>query len=815
MRNLVADLRYGLRILLRNPGFTLAAIVVLALGIGANTAIFSIVNAVLLRPLPYQDASRIMQVWHVPPAKSFPGMSLFSVSPANYLDWQDQNRSFEQMAAYGFDSFNVGGGERPEAIRGAAVAPGFFSILRVQPVLGRTFSPEEDRPGQGHVVILGHTLWRDHFAADPGIVGRNVLLDGQTYTVVGVMPPKFKFPDWAELWVPLAWSNEKRAVRGNHNYMVIGRLKPEAAVQQAKTDLGAISARLEQQYPEDDKGWGATVLPLREQIVGDVRPALLVLLGAVAFVLLIACANVANLVLAKTLARKKEIAIRTSLGASRAAVLRQILAETLLFSLAGGALGLFLARFCITLIQKFLADRLPSSTEITLDASVLAFTVFLALLAGLLAGLLPAVRFTRTDLNEALKQGQSRGNSDSSGSNTRGLLVVSEVALSLVLLIGAGLMMRSLLRLSSVQPGFDPNNVLTARLTVPGTKFSSPAAQISFYDQVLRQVRATPGVESAGLIDSLPIDDGGSHQPVAVEGQPVVPMADQPEVDVRMISPGYLHAMRVPVLRGRDLNDADLAGRPPVVFISESMAKRFWPNENPIGKHITLTFFPGVVREVAGVVGDVKQDSLDQTRPVETLYWPLSQLTVPPSETWRSFGMSLAVRTSAEPSSAISSVTSAVHQVDPETPVVSVVTMEGLISASLSPQRFNVLLLGAFAGLALVLAAVGIYSVLAYSVRRRLREIGIRMALGATPSDVLQMVVADGMKPILLGVTLGLAAAFALSRVVSSLIYGVRATDPLTFASVALLLIAVGLFATILPAYRATSVEPVLTLREE
>ncbi len=815
MRNLVADFRFGLRILLRNPGFTLAAIVVLALGIGANTAIFSIVNAVLLRPLPYQGASRIMQVWHVPPAKSFPGMTLFSVSPANYLDWQSQNGSFEQMAAYGFESFNVGGGERPEAIRGAAVAPGFFSILRVQPVLGRTFSPEEDRPGQGHVVILGHTVWRDHFAADPGILGRNVLFDGQTYTVVGVMPPKFKFPAWAELWVPLAWTNEKRAVRGNHNYMVIGRLKPEVAVQQAKADLSAISVRLEQQYPEDDKGWGATVLPLREQIVGDVRPALLVLLGAVAFVLLIACANVANLVLAKTLARKKEIAIRTSLGASRAAVLRQILAETLLLSLAGGALGLFLARFCITLIQKFLADRLPNATEITLDAPVLAFTLFLALLAGILAGLLPAVRFTRTDVNEALKQGQSRGSSDSSGSKTRGLLVVSEVALSLVLLIGAGLMIRSLLQLSSVQPGFDPNNVLTARLTVPGTKFSSPAAQISFYDQVLRQVRATPGVESAGLIDSLPIDGDGSHQPVAVEGQPVVPMADQPEVDVRVISPGYLHAMRIPVLRGRDLNDADVAGRPPVVFISESMAKRFWPNENPIGKHITLTFFPGVVREVAGVVGDVKQDSLDQTRPVETLYWPLSQLTVPPSEAWRSFGMSLAVRTSADPASVTSGVTSAVHQVDPETPVVGVVTMQGLISASLSPQRFNVLLLGAFAGLALVLAAVGIYSVLSYSVRRRVREIGIRMALGATPSDVLQMVVADGMKPILLGVALGLAVAFALSRVVTSLIYGVRATDPLTFVGVALLLVAVGLLATILPAHRATRVEPVRTLREE
>jgi predicted permease len=815
MRNLIADFRYGFRILLRNPGFTLAAIVVLALGIGANTAIFSIVNAVLLRPLPYQDASRIMQVWHVPPAKSFPGMSYFSVSPANYLDWQSQNSSFEQMAAYGFASFNVGGGERPEAIRGAAVAPRFFSILHVQPVFGRTFSAEEDRPGQGHVVILGNALWRNHFAADTGIVGRNVLLDGQTYTVIGIMPPKFKFPDWADLWVPLAWSNEKRAVRGNHNYMVIGRLKPEVAVRQAKADLSAISERLEQQYPEDDKGWGATVLPLREQIVGDVRPALLVLLGAVAFVLLIACANVANLVLAKTVSRKKEIAIRTSLGASRATVLRQILAETLLLSLAGGALGLFLARFGMTLIQKYLADRLPNSTEITLDTQVLAFTIFLALFAGILAGLLPAVRFTRTDINEALKQGQSRGSSDSGGSKTRGLLVVSEIALSLVLLIGAGLMIRTLLHLSSIQPGFDPNNVLTARLTVPGTKFSGPAAQISFYDQVLRQVRATPGVESAGLIDSLPMDGGGSHQPVAVEGQPIVPMADQPEVDVRLISPGYLHAMRVPVLRGRDLNDADVAGRPAVVFISESMAKRFWPNENPIGKHITLTFFAGAVREVAGVVGDVKHDSLDQTRPVETLYWPLSQLTVPPSEAWRSFGMSLAVRTSADPASAISGVTSAVHQVDPETPVVGVVTMQGLISASLSPQRFNVLLLGAFAGLALVLAAVGIYSVLSYSVRRRVREIGIRMALGATHSDILQMVVADGMKPILLGVAIGLAAAFALSRVVTSLIYGVRATDPLTFAGVALLLVSVGFLATFFPAYRATRVEPVRTLREE
>ena len=814
MRNLIGDFRFGLRILLRNPGFTLAAIVVLALGIGANTAIFSIVNGVLLRPLPYQDASRIMQVWHVPPAKSFPGMSLFSVSPANYLDWQAQNHSFEQMAAYGFESFNVGG-ERPEAIRGSSVAPGFFSILRMQPVLGRTFSPDEDRPGQGNVVMLGNKLWRDHFASDPAIVGRNVLLNSQTYTVIGVMPPKFKFPDWADLWVPMAWSDERRAVRGNHNYMVIGRLKSEVSVAQAKEDLSAISARLERQYPEDDKGWGATLLPLREQLVGDVRPALLVLLGAVAFVLLIACANVANLVLAKTLARKKEIAIRTSLGASRAVVLRQILAETLILSISGAALGLFLARFGIALMEKFFADQLPSSVEITLDAQVLAFTLFLALFAGILAGLLPAVRFTRTDVYEALKQGQSRGSSDSSGNKTRGLLVVSEVALSLVLLVGAGLMLRTLLQLSSVRPGFDPNNVLTAALPVPGTRFSTPAAEARFCGQLLEQLRATPGVLSAALIDSLPLDGGGSHQPIAVEGQPIVPMADQPEIDVRVISPGYLNTMRIPLLRGRDLNDADVVGRPLVVLVSESVARRFWPNDNPIGKHVTLTFSGRAAREVVGVVGDVKEDSLGQTRPVEALYWPLSQMTAQPGETWRAFGMSLAVRTSADPASAASAVTAAVHRVDSQLPVEHVVTMEGLVSASLFSQRFNVLLLGAFAGLALVLAAVGIYGVLSYTVRRRVREIGIRMALGASHSDVLRLVVTDGMKPILLGVALGLAAALALSRVVASLIFGVRATDPLTFAAVALLLVAVGLLATVLPAYRATRVEPVRILREE
>jgi predicted permease len=815
MRNLLSDLRFSLRILRRNPGFSIAAILVLALGIGANTAIFSVLNAVLLRPLPYEDSSRIMQVWHVPPPKSFPGLTMFSVSPANYLDWQSQSSSFEKMAAYGFHSFTFGGKDRPEAIQGATVAPDFFALLRIHPFLGRTFTPDENRPGQGHVVLLGYKFWRDHFASDPSIVGRDVTLDGEHYSIVGVMPDKFQFPNWAQVWVPLAWTGQNRAVRGNHNYLVIARLKPAVDIRQAQAELSAISTRLEQLYPEDDKGWGATILPLREQLVGDVRPALLVLLGAVAFVLLIACANVANLVLAKTLARRKEIAIRTALGATRFTVLRQILSETVILSVAGGALGLSLARFGITLIVKVLGDRIPHFMEITLDSQVLVFTLLLSVVAGILAGLIPSLRFTRTDVNEALKQGQSRGSSDSSGNKTRGLLVVSEVALSLVLLIGAGLMVRSLWELRSVKPGFDPRNVLTMTVPLPSTKFPSPAGQISFFQEVLQRVRALPGVESAGVIDNLPLGGGGSHQPFLIEGRPVVPMSEQPEVDVRLISPGYFSVMHVPILKGRDFSGADVAGRPGAVLISDALARRFWPNEDPIGKHLTLTFFPGVVREVVGIVGDVKLDSLDETRPVATIYHPLTQITVADQQTWRSFGMSLTVRTASDPRNAISAVTAAVHQVGPELPVVDVMSMNDLISESVSPQRFNMLLLGSFAGLALVLAAVGIYSVLSYAVRRRLREIGIRIALGATHKDVVRMVVADGMKPILLGVTIGLAASFALSRVVASLIFGIRATDPLTFAAVALLLVTVGILATVFPAYRAARVEPIRILREE
>jgi putative ABC transport system permease protein len=815
MRNFMADLRYGLRALRRSPGFALGAVFVLALGIGANTAIFSIVNAALLRPLPYDEPSRLMQVWHIPPAKSFPGLTLFSVSPANYLDWQRQSSSFEAMAAYGGRSLTFGGTERPEAIVAAAVGPEFFTVLRVRPAIGRTFTPDENLPGGAKVILLSYKFWRDHFGSDASIVGRDITINSRPYSVVGVMPEQFSLPSWSQVWVPLGWSNEERAIRGNHNYMVIGRLRSGVDIAQAKTELAAISARLEQEYPADDKGWGATIVPLREQLVGDIRPALLVLLGAVVFVLLIACANVANLVLAKTLARRKEIAIRTALGAGRAAILRHLLAETVLLSVGGGALGLLLAFGSIRVLAKALADRLPRFVEVTLDTQVLVFTLLLSIVAGVLAGLIPSLRFTRTDLNEALKQGQSRGSSDASGGRTRNVLVVSEVALSLVLLIGAGLMVRTLWELRNVRPGFDSSNVLTMSVSVPRDKFASPAGQINFFTEVLQRVRALPGVDSAGVIDSLPLGDGGSHQPFSIEGHPVLPMSEQPEVDVRLISPGYLRAMRVPIVRGRDLSDADAAGRPGATLISEALAHRFWPNEDPIGKHLTLTFFPGVVREIVGIAGDVKGDSLDQTRPADTIYVPLAQLSVSPGEKWGSFGLTLAVRTFSDPHHATSAVTSAIHQVGPDIPVIDVLSMDDVIAQSMSPQRFNFLLLAAFAALALLLAAVGIYGVLSYTVRRRVREIGIRMALGASHSDVLKMIVTDGMKPILAGVGIGLVASLALSRLVASLIFGVHPTDPLTFTAVVLILVTVGILANILPAYRATRIEPVRILREE
>lgn len=815
MGTLLQDIRFALRQLRKNPGFSAVALVTLALGIGANTAIFSVVNGVLLRTLPFHDPAKLVRVWHVPPAKSFPGMTTFTVSPANYLDWQKQNHVFEQMAIYSYRGFTLTGSAKPEQIDACAVSPEFFQTLSVQPTLGRVLLPAENQLGRSNVVVLSYRLWQERFGSNRELVGHDITMDGQNFLVAGVMPPNFRFPDYAQMWTPMAWTDAERAVRGEHHYIVIARLKPGVDVTQAQAEMNTISSRLEQLYPADDKGWGALVVPLHDDMVSDMRPAMLVLLGAVACVLLIACVNVANLILAKGFSRQKEIAIRSALGASSSRLLRQVLTESMLLSLAGGALGLTYAPFGVRLIKAFLADKLPQSVEIGLDLKVLLFTAAVSLLTGVLAGILPALRLARKNVSQTLKQGLGRTDTDSTGHRTRTALVVSEVALSLVLLVGAGLLIRSFQRLQGVNPGFDSHGVLTAGVEVAQKKFPGPADQVRFFDQVLQRVRSLPSVVSTGVIDDIPLNGDGSHQPIAIDGRPVVAMSEQPEVDVRLISPGYMSAMRIPVLRGRDLNDSDTAGRPGAVLISESMARQFWPGEDAIGKHLTLTFFPDISREVVGIVGDVKLDGLDQTRPAVALYVSLDQVSAPTRGGWGSFPMTLVVRTATSPAGIASAVANAVHQVDPEIPLRDILTMDDVVASSLSQQRFDTLLLGAFAALALTLAAIGIYSVLSYSVKRRVNEIGIRMALGARFGDVLRMVIVEGMKPTLLGLAIGIIAALAFGRVMSSLIYQIAPSDPLTFAAVAALLTMVGFLATVIPAYRASRVDPMVALRDE
>ena len=814
MNSFLQDIRYTLRQAMKSPGFSAVALLTLALGIGANTAIFSVVNGVLLHPLPFKDPERLVRVWHTPPAKSFPGMPTFSVSAANYVDWQRDNHVFESMAIYSYRGLTLTGVAQPVQVDACTVSSGFFETLGVAPLYGRIFKPEEDQPGH-NVVILGYRFWQEHFGANPEIVGHNVTFDGKNFLVAGVMPGSFRFPDIAQVWTPMGWTDKERAVRGEHHSVVIARLKPGVEVKQAQAEMNTISSRLEQLYPADDRGWGALVVPLHKDLVSDVRPALLVLLGAVAFVLLIACANVANLALARTFSRQKEIAIRTALGASSRRVARQILTESVLLALLGGGLGLALAPFAQRFILSFLANQLPGSITPQLDLRVLAFTTLISVLAGVFAGLLPAVRLANSNVNQALKQGLGRTDTSSGSHRTRRILVVAEVALSMILLVGAGLMIRSLQQLQNVAPGFESHGVLTLTAAVSRDKFPSPTQFIAFFEHVLERVRTLPGVQAAGVVDDIPLNGNGSHQPISIEGQPEVAMADQPEVDVRLISAGYMQAMHIPVIRGRDFGTEDVADRPGTVLISESMARRFWPGEDPIGKRLTLTFSPDRVREVVGVVGDVKLDGLDQARPSTTLYVPLGQVSAAGPNGWGSFPLMLVVRTATSPGSMVSAVTNAVHSVDATVPVRDILTMDDVVANSLTQSRLNTLLLGVFAGLALLLAAIGIYSVLSYSVRQRVPEIGIRLALGARISDVLRMVIIEGMRPTLIGVAIGLVVALAMGRLVASLIFQVRPTDPVTFIAVATLLALIALVACIVPAYRASKVDPLIALRNE
>lgn len=821
MNSLLQDLRYAIRLLGKSPGFTIVVVLTLALGIGANTAIFSVVNAVLLRPLPFENSDRLVQIWHRPPQASFPGMLEFAVSPANFLDWRDQSRTVEAMSAYGFGHYTLTGTGRPEAINVCAATSGFFFILRARPILGTAFFEGNDEPGRDHQVVLSYGIWRARFGGDPEIVGKTIQLNGQAFAVIGVMGPGFEFPisndpeSRSQMWKPLTWTDQERAVRDDHNFGVIARLKDGISQSGAQAEFDAISNRLAQQYPQSNKGWGAVVVPIRDDLVSDVRTSLEILLGAVAFVLLIVCANVANLLLAKSLARRKEAAIRVALGAGRRRLLQLTFLETLLLSLAGGALGLLFAHFALIFIAAFLARHLAWASALTLDGRVLAFTAGVSILTAFAAGLIPALRGAKTDLNDALKQGTSRTASDSSSHRTRNALVISEVALSITLLIGAGLLMRTLWTLLNVNPGFDPAHVAALDVSIDSGKFAQPARQIQFYQDALRRIRALPGVDSVGVIDALPLSDNGSHQPFSIEGRPLAPMADLPEIDIRLISPGYMSAMQIPLLRGRDLNDSDDADHPDAVLISQSMAALYWPNEDPVGKRLTLYFFPDKPRVVVGVVGDVRMYAINEAHAVPTLYYPLAQMTPPRGESWQSFGMTFAIRSKTGPLAVVPAVTNSLNAVDPDVPVVNVHRMDDLISSSLSPAVFTMFLLASFAGLALLLAVVGIYSVMSYAVSRRTQEIGIRVALGAQRRDVLHLILGNGARLALMGIAGGIAMALGLTRFLSSQLYGVSSFDPLTFIAVAVLVFFVVALACWLPARRATRVEPMIALRYE
>ena len=814
MSKFAQDLKFALRHLLKSPGFTSVAILIMALGIGANTAIFSLVHSVLLEPLPFQDPDRLVQLWHVPPQSSFPGMTQFAVSAANFLDWQKQNNVFSEMALYSHGGYDLSGHGKPETIHAGRVTSGFFSVLGVQPIYGRVFLPEEDQPGRNKELILSYKTWQTRYAADPNVVGRSVTVDGSPYVIVGVMGPKMTKPDYAEVWMPLGLTAEEASVRGEHHFLAIGRLKPGVSLGQAQAEMNTISHRLEQSYPADDKGWGASVISMREDLVGDVRPALLMMLGAVGFVLLIACANVANLIFARVFSRRKEVAIRSALGASRTRIVQPLLTESVIMAVCGGALGLVIAHFGIELLVKFFADKLPRMGEIGLSQSVLWFTLGLSVLTGLLSGLLPALSMIKGDVNEALKQGLGRMDAEGGSSITRSALVSVEVALSIVLLIGAGLMLRSLWNLQNTNPGFDARNVLTMALEVPKNQFTKPAEEHGYLGQVLQRIRALPGVESAGGVDDLPLS-GGSNQPVAVEGRPVVPMSEQPEVSVREVTPGYFDAMKISLLEGRRIQEGDTADSNAVVVISKSMANQFWPHESPIGHHLKLTFFPDRERTVVGVVGDVKQHGLDTTSGIATLYWPRAQVGDSAMGPWRAFGMSIVVRTSTPPQNLAPTITKAIAEVNGNIPVDNVMTLEDFVGTTLTQRSFNMQLLAIFGALALVLCTIGIYSVLAYSVKRRMREIGLRLAFGAGFKNVVSLVIVQGMKPTLVGVGVGLVAAFGLGRVAASLIYGVSVRDLATFTAATVVIVFVSFAASLVPALRATRVDPLTVLHED
>jgi predicted permease len=801
--NLRRDFSYSLRVLLKSYAFTLVVVLTLALGIGANTAIFSFANGILLRPLPYPQSDRLAVINETALKR---GIDSMSVSFPNFLDWREQNTVFENIGVYfGSNRFSLIGAGEPVEIRGSRISHGLLETLRVSPQLGRTFTANEDRPDEDAVVILGHNLWQRTFGGDPNIVGQMITISNRPRTVIGVMPKGFRFPEVSDLWVPLALTT-KTFTRNDHGLSAIARLKEGVTISGAQAEMSTIAARIEQQNPVTNEGLGVIVTSLHEKLASDYREGLLILLGVVGFVLLVACVNVANLMLGRATARQKEFALRAALGAGRWQIMRQVFIESLLLAIVGGALGFALSVWALQLLLKAIPFQLPFWMYFGLDLRVLGFTIAITLLTGLIFGALPALHTSRIDLNDTLKEG-GRGTSGAQG-YSRSLLVVTEIALSLILLVGAGLMIQSFLRLQRVNIGLDPKNVLRASVSLPQTKYREADQQATFFKKLQAQIQSLPGVEVSSATTMVPLSGGGWGRSLTVEGYPILPVGQAPMIQHTVVAPNYFRTMGIRILLGRDFNDADNNDAPKVTIIDERLAREYWPNENPVGKRIRLG--PPEDNEpwhtIIGVVGAVRHQRMQEdTR--KSVYLPHLQIPVN--------GMSIVARTTSDPKDLVGAFRREVAQLDSDLPVSTVETMEEVVADSIWQPRLYAKLFGVFATGALLLAVIGIYGVMAYLVQTRTHEIGVRMALGATARDVFKLIVGRGMKLTAIGVLLGIGGAAALTRLMHGLLFNTSATDPITFILISLLLSLAAFFACYLPARRAAKVDPLVALRYE
>jgi putative ABC transport system permease protein len=816
MGTFLQDFKYGIRMLKKSPGFTIVAVLALTLGIGANAAIFSVLNVTLFRQLPFPNPDQLMVVGE---SNQQVAPNRLTISPGNYIDYRDQNNSFQSLAVYRITSqtgFNLSGVEVPERVAGAIISANMLPTLGVNPAIGRNFAPEEEKIGNHRSVILSHQLWQRQFGSDPGIVDKTIQLNGINYRVNGVMPQGFQFPTNdvltggqtlqkpVELWVPLAIPDNDWKVRGSRFLFAVGRLKPGVTPEQAQAEMKVISDRLAP-LATQNKDWVGKANPMQKQSVDSIRFMLIVLLGAVGFVLLIACANVANLLLARAATRKEEISIRMAIGASRVRLVRQLLTESVLLALIGGVLGMLLAVWSLNLLTSLVRNKIPSIAEIGLDGRIVIFTLVVSFLTAIIFGIAPALQASKADFNETLKEG-GRGSGATIGRRTRSLLVVSEIALAVVLLIGASLLIKSFQRLADVNPGFDPSKLVAFQVSLPAAKYKDDPPIISFYQQLNERLKSLPGVASVSGTTAIPLEGTSNYTSYIVEGKPPLPPGEFLLAEHIGIFPDYFKTMRVPILRGREFTPQDDVKGAPVVIVNEALAQLHWPNEDAVGKRIVIDYDDKTAREIVGVVSNVKHFGLDVESKPE-MYVP--QYNYPFYATY------MVVRADSDQQPLSAAIQNEIRSLDKDLPIYNVRTMEQFVAESVAQRRFNMVLMTCFAVIAVILAAVGLYGLISYSVNQRSHEIGIRMALGARKGDILRLILGYALKLALVGIVIGVVGAFALTRVMSSLLYGVSATDPVTFVGMSLLLLVVAVLASLIPARRAMNVHPMVALRYE